>query len=59
MGSSAPSRKEKKKSSRRPISRTSVSHEKRRGVWGHGTKQRGEQILDTLLRSNFAAPHQN
>lgn len=41
MGSSAPSGKGGKKSSRNPISRTSVSHEKMRRVWGHGRSTEG------------------
>lgn len=41
MGSSAPSGKGGKKSSRNPISRTSVSHEKMRRVWGHGRETEG------------------
>lgn len=44
MGSSAPSGKGKKNQVGGPISRTSVSHEKTRGVWGHGreTEERAD-----------------
>lgn len=41
VGSAAPSRKRAKASRRRPVSRTSVSREKKREVWGYGREAEG------------------